>query len=143
MLVTLRALTAFGILPDVDWSVVEDRFRPDVEAAYGRALDAAFRESPTSVVDQCRNALTVILSRWLAQSGQDEKILGKDLTDVAKAAGTVPRDNFCAQKLGEIVALMHNRGKEDVRSAKGLRNTVEEDAEFALHGLGFVIREIG
>ena len=143
MLVTLRALTAFGILPDIDWQKIEPRFHSDVDVAYGRALESAFREAPTSVVDQCRNAITVVLSRWLVQQGHDAKIIGKDLSDVAKVAGALPQEKHCAQRMGEIVALLHNRGKENVRSAKGLRNTVEEDAELALQGLGFVLREIG
>ena len=143
VLVTLRALTAFGILPDIDWQKIEPRFHSDVDIAYGRALESAFREAPTSVVDQCRNAITVVLSRWLVQQGHDAKIIGKDLSDVAKAAGALPQEKHCAQRLGEIVALLHNRGKENVRAAKGLRNTVEEDAELALQGLGFVLREIG
>jgi hypothetical protein len=142
VLVTLRALTAFGILPDIDWEKIEPRFRSDVDAAYGRALESAFREAPTSVVDQCRNAITVVLSRWLVQQGQDPKIIGKDLADVAKAAGTLPHEKHCAQRLGEIVARLHNRGKENVRAAKELRNIVDEDAELALQGLGFVLREI-
>jgi hypothetical protein len=29
-----------------------------------RALDSAFREIQISVIDQCRNAMAVLLSRW-------------------------------------------------------------------------------
>ncbi len=41
------------------------------------------------------------------------------------------------------VARLHSRGKTNEVHAKGLREPVDEDAELALHALGFALRDIG
>ena len=56
-----------------------------VERALERVVDSAFREMPISVVDHCRNAATVILSRWLVKEGASEVLLKKDLADIGKS----------------------------------------------------------
>lgn len=143
VMVTLKALSAYGILPDIDAAKIDAEFRPPVADAVNRAIDAAFRESPSSVVDQCRNALTVVLSRWMVQEGHDEKILAMDLAKVAAAVEAAPSQKFCVANIGKTVALLHNRGKGNKQHSLGLRALEEEDAEMALQALGFVLREIG
>lgn len=56
-MVTLKALSAFGILPSVDYAKIDEPFRPAVRDAVERVLNSAFRESDVSVVDHCRAAL--------------------------------------------------------------------------------------
>jgi hypothetical protein len=92
VMVTLKALTAYGIIPELNSAVVAERFRISVVQALHRAVEAAFRETPISVIDQCRNAVTVVLSRWLVQEGADEATtLPKDLRAVVKALeATIP-----------------------------------------------------
>jgi hypothetical protein len=143
VMVTLKSLSAFNILPDLNMSKVEPEFKGDVSRAVDRALDAAFREMPISVVDQCRNALTVVLSRWLVQQGHDRAILAADLGKVATAAGGAPYSVGCLSMLAQVVARLHVRGKDNEAHAKNLRAPVDEDAELALHALGFVLRDIG
>lgn len=67
VMVTLKALTAFGILPEIDLSKIDSEFKQSVTQAMNRVLDSAFRESPISVVDHCRNAMAVLLSRWMQE----------------------------------------------------------------------------
>lgn len=57
VMVTLKSLSVYGILPELDADKVEDRFRPAVAQALARVLDSAFKESPGSVVDNCRDAM--------------------------------------------------------------------------------------
>jgi hypothetical protein len=45
VLVTLKSLSAFGILPATDLVTVPEELRQPVTEAIGRALDAAFRET--------------------------------------------------------------------------------------------------
>lgn len=42
-----------------------------------------------------------------------------------------------------IVARMHSRGKSNEQYAKGAREPGDDDAQFAVHALGLVMREIG
>jgi hypothetical protein len=79
VLVTLRAESVFGILPTLDKSKVSPTDVRKVEAALSRVLDAAYRELPTSVVDQCRNAVCVAVTCWAKMSDDGEKSLHPDL----------------------------------------------------------------
>jgi hypothetical protein len=143
VMVTLKALSSYGILPDIDAERIDPEFRPPVAQAINRVLDSAFRESPISVIDHCRNAITVILSRWMVQAGQDAKVLTLDLAKVSEALEAEPHRKYCAANLGKVVALLHNRGKGNMQHSLGARAPLEEDAEMSLQALGFVLRDIG
>lgn len=143
VMVTLKALTAFGVIPMLDEKQLSGQELKSVERALDRVVDSAFRETPISIVDHCRNAATVILSRWLVKQGAEEEILTKDLGDVAKMVEREPYKKFAAHNAAEVIRLFHPRGKANEQEPKGLRIPVEEDAELAIHSLGFILREIG
>lgn len=140
VLVTLKSLSAFAILPEVDYTRIDEPSRPAVGEALQRVLDSAFRESAISVVDHCRAALTVLLSRWLLQNGYDESVLDADLGDLAKK---VDGPMGCASRVSQVVARLHSRGKPGEQHSKRLRQPVEGDDEFALHAVGLVLRDFG
>lgn len=143
VMVTLKSLSSYDILPEIDIAKIKEEYRPQVAQAIERVLDSAFRESPISVVDHCRDALAVILARWITQNGGDPKALSDDL---AKLAGTVekaPHEKVCAGNLGKVVAILHNRGKTNQQLANGWRAPLEEDAITAIHAVGFTLRELG
>jgi hypothetical protein len=142
VMVTLKALSAFGILPAIDYAKIDEPFRPAAREAIERVLNSAFRESATSVVDHCRAALTVLLSRWLVQEGhEDAKILGSDLGFLAKSVEAHGKD--CVAKAAQIVARLHVRGKPNQQHAKGLRAPEDDDAELALQTVGLALRDFG
>lgn len=143
VMVTLKALSAFGVIPMLDEAQLRDVDRQPVERALERVVDSAFRETPISVVDHCRNAATVILSRWLVTEGATADLLAKDLGDVSKAIEREPYKKAAARNAAEVIRLLHPRGKANEQETKGLRIPVEEDAELAIHALGFILREIG
>lgn len=143
VMVTLKALSAYDILPELAEAEVAKEFRADAKKVMENVLDAAFRESPESVVDRCRNALTVLMSRWLVQRGHDPTVLEWDLAEVSKAIGEKPYERGCPANMGRTVALLHNRTKTNVVKKKGLRALVEEDAEFAIQALGLAVRDLG
>ncbi len=141
VMVTLKSLSSFGILPAVDYAKIDEPFRPAVREAIERVLNSAFRESGISVIDHCRAALTVLLSRWLVQAGHEQpKALTVDLGDLAKKTETRLE---CVGKAAQIVARLHSRGKPNEQHAKGLRPPLDGDAEFALHAVGLAIRDFG
>lgn len=142
VLVTLKAMSAFGILPDVDSSKVDAEFKPAVDQALQRVVESAFRETPISVIDHCRDALAVVLSRWLVQSGYNRSILAQDLGKIAGAIHSEPYAKGCSNHLAQVVAKLHSRGKGNEQYSRSLRVPVEEDAELAIQSLGFALREI-
>jgi len=145
ILVTLRAESAFGILPEIEASKIHPENLPDVESAISRVLNAAYKELPTSVVDQCRNAATVLISRWMQQESNSEKPGEQDLGACIKAVHKYhtekPRVALCSAL--EIINKLHPRGKDNEAKRMDLRPVVEADAELAVHAIAFVIREIG
>ena len=143
IVVTLKSLSAFGILPDIATAKIPEEFRKSITDAVDRVLNSAFRETPISVIDHCRNALAMLLSRWMVAQGHDRAILGADLGKVAAEVTRPPYDKNCVGWLGLLVARLHVRGKGNEVHAKGLRDPIEEDAELALHALGFVMHDIG
>ncbi|WP_022720415.1 hypothetical protein [Rhodopseudomonas sp. B29] len=143
LIVTLKALSAFGILPNLDTAKVPSDLQKVVRQAYERVLNSAFRESPISVIDHCRNAMTVFLSAWLVSQSHDRSILACDLSKVAKEVEGAPHHKAALSWSAKIVARFHSRGKDNEMMSKGLRALVDEDAAFALEALGLVMRELG
>jgi hypothetical protein len=145
VLVTLRAESAFGVLPSLDLSVIPEYSHKAVSEAYTRVMNVAYRDSPTSVVDQCRNLCAVVGARWLFHLTGNKKSLEDDLG----VCITAVRDHFgeknqrLVRAALEAVNLLHPRGKENERQRYQLREVSNEDAELALHATGFVLREIG
>lgn len=142
VLITLKALSAYGIVPELDIKKVDPEFATSVSQAVNRVIDSAYRETPISVIDHCRNALTILISRWLAQQGHDRSVLGNDLAKVASFAAQAPYSLSCCAWLGQVIARLHVRGKGNEQHARNLRIPVEEDAELALQAVGLVMRDI-
>ena len=143
VMVTLKSLSSYDILPEIDAAKIAEAYRPQVAQAIERVLDSAFRESPISVIDHCRDALAVVLARWMTQNGGDPKTLLDDLAKLAGAVEKAPHDKVCAGNMGRVVALLHNRGKTNQQISNGWRAPVEEDAAMAVQALGFTLRELG
>jgi hypothetical protein len=95
IMVTLKSLSAFGILPEIDATKVPEEFKEPVTQAVDRVLHSAFRETPISVIDHCRNAMTVLLSRWMVAQGHDSSILADDLGKVAAIVAKSPFEKGC------------------------------------------------
>lgn len=142
VLVTLKALTAFGVVPDLKTEAIPEQHLASVQRAIDRVLDSAFRETTISVIDQCRNAAAVLLARWMACSGADDSVLRLDLSALVKRAQEDPHRLFAAASAAEMIRLLHPRGKANEQEAKGYRLAQEEDAEASVHAIGFILREL-
>lgn len=143
VMVTLKSLSAFGIIPTVDYVRIDEPHRQAVAEAVERVLNSAYRESATSVIDHCRAALSVLLSRWLVQRGHDVGALGADLAELAKKVDHPDYGMGCPSRVSQVVARLHVRGKPNEQHAKDLRHPTDEDAEFALQTVGLVLRDFG
>lgn len=145
VLLTLRAESSLGILPELDPTRINPISYPNVKSAYDRALDAAYRELPTSVVDQCRNAAVIFVSRWIQDRERaevpSEKDLGAWIKIIQLTFGDKGRVALCSAL--EIIARLHSRGKDNERHKMQLRTVEDDDAILAVQALGFVLREIG
>lgn len=141
IMVTLKAKTAYGVIPDLMASAVPEASLKPVQQALERAVNSVFRETPVSVVDQCRNAMATVLGHYLGAEEAAEKLKVRELGQlVGRLQGR--KEDVCASA-AHIIARLHSRGKSNEQLARGAREPVDEDAEFAVHALGLVMREIG
>lgn len=143
VMVTLRAESSFGILPALDKSKISPVDLPKVEAALTRVLDAAYRELPSSVVDQCRNAICVVATRWAQMSVEDERNPFPDLGQLITGISLKHPQRKALLSALEIVNRLHPRGKDNEVERLELRPVHDGDAELAVHAVAFVLREIG
>ncbi|SFM48691.1 hypothetical protein SAMN02982985_04257 [Rugamonas rubra] len=145
IILTLRSESALGVLPELDTSRIDLANFGGVKSAYDRALDAAYRELPTSVVDQCRNAAVMFVSRWMQGIVNAESPTEQDLGAWIKAIRTHfgEHEKLAFRSALEIINKLHPRGKDNERHKMSLRTVDEDDAALAVHALGFILREIG
>lgn len=143
VMLVLRSLSSFGLMPELDVLKVDERFRGEVGRAVQKVVDSAFRESAVAVVDCCRDAASLVASRWIWQETGDETILRRDLGFVAESLAVAPRNKNVAANAARILAILHSRGKSNEQFAKGLNPPTEEDAEYALHAVALILRELG
>jgi len=144
IVLTLRADSALGVLPELDKSRINPASFESIKSAYDRALNAAYREMPTSVVDQCRNAAVVFVSRWMQHVTDSASPLEQDLGAWIKLIKNHFGDNekIALRSTLEIINKLHSRGKDNERHKMSLRVVDENDATFAVHALAFILREI-
>jgi hypothetical protein len=79
VMVTLKARSALGALPDLSLENVDDEFKEAIATNYSIALESAYSESPGSVVDRAKDTLAVMLSRWLVQDGAPRDLMEWDI----------------------------------------------------------------
>jgi hypothetical protein len=141
LLVTLRSLSALGILPDLVPAAIPKTAKEAVGESVNQVISAAFRETAGSVVDQCRHALVTIISAWLYNRDGDRSIFERDLGDLCKILWRSNRRMLAASAW--VVARLHNKTKPSSRAEHGLQVAVEDDAQYCIHAVGFVLRELG
>jgi hypothetical protein len=144
VLVTLRAESAFGVIPQLDTARIARDGALGVQIALDRVVNSAYRELPQSVVDHCRNAAVMAVSRWMQAVTRADRPTEQDLGIWIKAIKTYFGENelVALRSALETINRLHPRGKDNESFKHSLRQVDEHDAAYAVHALGFVIREI-
>lgn len=139
--VTMRARSNLGFLPDLVLEAIPAGARDRVGAAVTKVVDGAHRSSGITVVDLCRDAMGVILSAHLhLDVGEDAKIIEKDL---GALIAKLPPESKLFRAAADVVCKLHPRGKSNEQQRLGTRDVTEADGAFAIEALGFVLRELG
>jgi hypothetical protein len=140
-LLTLRARSSLGIVPEINESTIPLDAVSKVKETLTRLSDAAYRAGPESIVDRAKDAAQWCVAVWLADRKGDPKFRTFDLGKIANALDGEERSVI--QNVGRALARLHARGKPNVQEEKGSRPVTEDDAEFALASVGILLREIG
>ena len=138
-LVTLRARSSLGLIPDLNVEAVPEDARTKVAEVLDAVMLAAHTSGPTSVVDRGRDACQRCLGVWLATTSGDLKWRREDLGALARK---LSEESRLSGPVAATVARLHSRGKPNENERYGSRPLVEDDAEFALAAVGLLLREI-
>lgn len=145
IVLTLRARSTLGALPEVIEDAIPQEGRGEILGLLDRVGNAAFRSGADDVAEACRAAFTVVLREWLRSIG----IAAKDLAgkDVGKLLQCLEQDTLNTEfglirSVARIVQIFHSRAKPNERERLGTRTISEDDAQMLLQNLGFLLREI-
>lgn len=140
-LLTLRARSSLGVLPELNESKVPPDQLGKVKETLAKLAEAAYRAGPESIVDRAKDAAQWALGTWRALQRNAPDLRKKDL---AKLAAELDGEaTAVTQGISKALARLHARGKPNVQEEKGSRDVTEDDAEFALAAVGLLLREIG
>lgn len=148
-LLTLRARSSFGALPELIEEHIPEGAKTEVLATLAHVADGAFRSSPVSLVDLCRAAATVVLAHWIESTGDaPDKLHYLDLGALLKAfekqqGNTDTNSPSAAGSAIRLLQRFHSRGKPNEQKRYNTRPPTEEDAQLVLSALGFLLREVG
>ncbi|MHB1618217.1 MAG: hypothetical protein ACYCOY_14155 [Metallibacterium sp.] len=144
-LATLKARHALGVLPEVDQAKIPESGRAKAIETIDTLINAAYRESPESIVDRARAAAQWCFATWAAAKFKDDQLLTSDLaqlaTEVEKRAGECKPEMAIWNARG--LARLHSRAKPNEQERRDTRPVMEADAEYALASMGLLLRELG
>ena len=142
-LFTLKARHGFGILPEVDIEAIPTKGREKAKETLETLADAAHRESPGSIVDRACDAAQLCLATWASSElnleGTFKPNLNKLIQKIKNVNPAIDKRVFL--NAAEIVRILHARGHSNAQERYGSRPIMEDDAEFALKAVGFILRE--
>lgn len=144
-MVTLRARSAMGVLPELQSELVPAIGRDTVFQTIDKVVEAAYRAGPESVIDRCRDAAQASLGVWMAHRFSDDGMRRIDLGDQIKALEKQPGKELpvIVVSVGKAIARLHARCKPNEQIRREGRVPDEGDAESAIAMLGLLLREFG
>lgn len=145
-MVTLRARSAMGVLPELQSHLVPAVGREAVFQTIDKVVEAAYRAGPESVIDRCRDAAQASLGVWMAYRFSDDGMRRIDLGDQIKALEKNEPSNklpVIVVSVGKAIARLHARCKPNEQVRQAGRVPEEGDAESAIAMLGLLLREFG
>lgn len=136
-ILTLRAKSYMGLLPELDPSKVPPEVGPDLEKRLDAVVDSVKRVDPGTTVDCCRHALAIIFGHL---AGDRTLELGAGIqTYLATGKGSEQVRTWAAR----IVARLHSRTKPNEQERLGLRVLDDGDAQLAIECLAVVLKDAG
>lgn len=139
-LLTLRARSSLGVLPEVNESVVPVDALGKVKETLSKLNESAYRAGPESIIDRARDVAQWCIGSWLAEKKSDSSLRLMDLWALADKLDE--KDFAVLRNTGRSLARLHARNKPNVQEEKNTRPVTEDDAEFALAAVGMLLREI-
>jgi hypothetical protein len=138
-LVTLKAISNMGVVPDIAEEKIPESARRSVLQAAQNLVDTAYRTGPESVIDRCRDLAAAALGAHFAMTYPQAD--HKDLGDLATLAQKEQRSLI--ENAARLIARLHARGKPNEQARRKMSAPTDEDASLALECAGLILRELG
>lgn len=142
-LVTLRARSTMGVLPEIQIEHVPEVGRDGALQTLDKVVDSVYRAGPESVIDRCRDAAQACLGTWMADRFDDADMrtidLGAQIKRLEKQEDSVP---VIIVSVCKAIARLHARCKPNEQVRREGRLPGEGDAESAVAMLGLLLREL-
>ena len=153
---TLKSKTYFGVLPEVNWEVIPEANRQDLQQALDAVVEAAPTQAPQPVIDACRNAACHMITAkfpesnpkggkdlgqiasWLEQEGHRKKKARKAEAEATDALIELP-DSYTSYVVNEL----HRRAKANAAAARCTRQASQQDANLAVDAIAFLLQDFG
>lgn len=142
-LVTLRARTSMGLLPELNVDSIPSEGRAQVFQMVEKVNNAAYSTGPESLIDRCRDASQVCIGWWLSEKLHEAGPRTIELSPLLKLVEDTFNNErpYVLLNAGRIIALLHSR-KPSEQAKRGTRGNLESDAEAALANFGLILREL-
>jgi len=137
-LITLKAHSNMGVLPEIRESAVPHGALTRVLASVQNLVDIAYRGGPESIVDRCRDLACAALGAHFESI--EVKAPQLDLGSLRKLAQTQRR--FIIESAANIIALLHSRGKPSEQERLGTPPLEPTDASLAVECVSIILREL-
>ena len=140
-LLTLRARSSLGVLPELNESAIPADSRAKVIETLGKLSEAAYRAGPESIVDRARDVAQWCIASWLADKEGEPKLRNIDLGQLVSKLPD--KDYPVIRGVAGALARLHVRNKPNEQEKYNTRPVTEDDAEFSIAAIGLMLREIG
>lgn len=142
-LVTMRARSPMGVLPELSTSAIPSIGRDKVLREIDKVSDAAYRAGPESVIDRCRDTAQVCIGLWFSdrEGNPDHRKLDLSLLLDKVESSITEKTPWVLLNAARIIARLHAR-KPNEQIRYHSRDNSEGDAEVALANLGLILREL-
>lgn len=148
-LITLRARSAFGTIPELSpfessASNLDKQEFKSISDALNNLASAAYRMGPESVIDRCRDIVQLCLSISMAKTFSDQSLRTRDIGElIKKLESSKDEKPVLVICIAKMIARLHARAKPNEQYKNEYRLPTEPDAESAIALIGLLIRELG
>lgn len=137
-LVTLKAVSSLGILPDLAGEAIPFNVRDRVLSAAENLTDTAFRAGADSTIDRCRDLASLALGHYFETVRP-----GASQLDLAKLGSVAEEQKrFLLANAAKLLALLHSRTKPSEQAKRNILPPSDDDAALAIECIGLVLREL-
>ena len=135
---TLKSKTYFGVLPEVNYEVIPEANRQDIQQALDSVVEAAPTQAPQPVIDACRNAAChMITARFPEANPGGVEDLGAIVRWLNGNKHQTKAD------AADIINRLHSRAKANAAAQHGTRPVSQQDANLAVDAIAFLLQDFG